>query len=244
MIRNYASCRLFSKCIKSPPLLSNRTCNSCVKAIVGIFLVAFTLTAGWSAAEAQQPANIAKIGELVFRSRPDLGPAREAFRRELHDLGYVEGKNIAFETRSAEGKLDRFPALADELVRLKVDVLVATSTMEAIAFKNATKTIPVVFILGSDPVADGLVDSLARLGGNITGFTNFAVETSGKRLELFKEAVPKLNRVAFLYDPNNRGNSLQIDELQTVVRPLGLVVHPREVRRADDFERVFAAISK
>jgi putative ABC transport system substrate-binding protein len=123
-------------------------------------------------------------------------------------------------------------------------MLIATSTTEAIAFKNATKTIPVVFILGSDPVTDGLVDSLARPSGNLTGFTNFAVETSGKRLELFKEAVPKLNSVAFLYDPNNRGNSLQLDELQTVARPLGLTVYPREVRSADDFERVFAAISK
>jgi putative ABC transport system substrate-binding protein len=203
-----------------------------------------TLLAPGFNAYAQQPAKVAKIGELVFRSRQDLGPAREVFRRELHALGYVEGKNIAFETRSAGGELDRISVLADELVRRRVDVLVATSTTEAIAFKNATKTIPVVFILGSDPVTDGLVDSLARPGGNLTGFTNFAVETSGKRLELFKEAVPKLARVALLYDPNNRGNSLQVDELRTVARPLGLVVHPWEVPSADAFERVFAAISK
>ena len=215
-----------------------------MKKKITVFALCATLLALGFNAYAQQPAKVAKIGELVFRSRQDLGPAREVFRRELHALGYVEGKNIAFETRSAEGELDRIPVLADELVRLRVDVLIATSTTEAIAFKNATKTIPVVFILGSDPVTDGLVDSLARPGGNLTGFTNFAVETSGKRLELFKEAVPKLARVALLYDPNNRGNSLQVDELRTVARPLGLVVHPREVRSADDFERVFGAISK
>ena len=175
-----------------------------VLGVVGAMLIALCTTA-----DAQLQPKMVTIGELVFRSRQDLGPAREVLRQELHNLGYVEGKNITFETRSAEGKLDRYPALADELARLKVDVLVATSTTEAIAFKDATKTIPIVFIVGTDPITDGLVDSLARPGANITGFTNFAVETSGKRLELFREAMPKIVRVAFLYDPNNRGNSLR-----------------------------------
>jgi putative tryptophan/tyrosine transport system substrate-binding protein len=212
------------------------------KKIAVLTLYAMLLALGVNA-EAQQ-SKVAKIGELVFRSGSGLGPGREAFRQQLRELGYVEGKNIAFETRSAESKLDRIPALAEELARLKVDVLLASSINEALAFKNATRTIPIVFVLGSDPVLDGLVDSLARPGGNLTGFTNFAVETSGKRLELFKEAVPKIVRVALLYDPNNRANSMQVEELRTVARPLGLVVHPREVRTADDFDKVFEALSK
>ena len=130
-----------------------------VLGVVGAMLIALCTTA-----DAQLQPKMVTIGELVFRSRLDLGPAREVFRQELHNLGYVEGKNITFETRSAEGKLDRYPALAHELARLKVDVLVATSTTEAIAFKDATKTIPIVFIVGSDPITDGLVDSLARPG--------------------------------------------------------------------------------
>jgi putative ABC transport system substrate-binding protein len=195
-----------------------------------------------ASAQAQQPAKIAKIGELIFRSGSTLGTGREMFRRSLRDLGYIEGKNIVFESRYADGKLDRFSALADELVRLKVDVLVATSTTEALAFKHATRTIPIVFIVGTDPVTDGLVDSLAWPGGNVTGFTNFAVETSGKRLELFKEALPKFVRVGFLYDPKNRGNLLQLDELQTVARPLGLALYAWAIRSVNDFDKVFAAI--
>jgi putative ABC transport system substrate-binding protein len=193
-------------------------------------------------AQAQPQSKIAKIGELAFGPASSLGTARKVFRRELQNLGYVEGENITFATRSADGKLDRFSALADELVRLEVDVLVATSTTEALAFKNATRTIPIVFIVGTDPVMDGLVESLARPGGNATGFTNFAVETSGKRLELFKEALPKFVRVGFLYDPKNRGNLLQLDELQTVARPLGLVLYAWAIRSVNDFDKVFAAI--
>jgi ABC-type uncharacterized transport system substrate-binding protein len=120
-------------------------------------------------AEAQQQAKVAKIGELLFRPGSTLGSGRESFRRALRELGYVEGENIAFETRSAEGKFDRFPALADELVRLKVDVLFASSTTEASAFKKATRTIPIVFLAGGDPVVSGLVDSLARPGGEHHG---------------------------------------------------------------------------
>ena len=202
------------------------------------------LFALYTTADAQLQPKIVKIGELVFRSRPDLGPAREVFRRELHNLGYVEGKNITFETRSAGGKLDRFPVLADELVRLKVDVLVATSTTEALAFKNTTKTIPIVFIVGSDPVTDGLVDSLARPGGNVTGFTNLHVEMAGKRLELLKETVPKARRIGLLYDPTNRGNLIAVEEVQAAARLLGLTIRSWELRAEDGFEKVFPAISK
>ena len=154
-----------------------------------------------SFASAQQQGKVIRIGEIVFRSRPDFGPGRTAFRQQLRELGYVEGKNVAFESPSAEGKLERFRILADELVRLKVDVFFASSTNEAQIFKNATPTIPIVFRVWTDPVAAGLVDSLARPGGNITGVTTISAVLVGKRLELLKETVPKLSRVAALWEP-------------------------------------------
>jgi putative ABC transport system substrate-binding protein len=159
-------------------------------------LVIFTVSivAPFHRAPAQQPAKVPKIGWLGARPASAIG--LESLRRELRALGYVEGKNIAFEYRRADNRLDRLPALADELVRLKVDVLVTPSTSEALAAKNATRTVPIVFLGVGDPVAAGLVDSLARPGGNITGFTNISAVLAGKRLELLKETVPKLSRVA------------------------------------------------
>ena len=176
-----------------------------------------------------------RVGELLFRTGPTLGAGRELFRRSLRELGYIEGKNIAFEIRSAEGKLDRFPALADELVRLKVDVLVASSADEAQAFRNATRTIPIVFLAQGDPVALGLVDSLARPGGNITGVTAISTELSGKRLELFKETIPKLSRVAVLWNPQSPTASVW-KESQLAARELGLQLHSMEVSSADKFD--------
>src|SRR5262249_23219755 len=126
---------------------------------------------------------------------------RQLLRRELGRLGYVEGTNVVFETRSADGKVDRFGALADELVRFKVDVILATSTSEILAAKNATRTIPIVFMTSGDPVEAGVIDSLAQPGGNLTGFTEIAAVLAGKRLELLKETVPKLSRVALLLNP-------------------------------------------
>jgi ABC-type uncharacterized transport system substrate-binding protein len=197
-------------------------------------------------ADAQQPTKIPRIGVL----RPErLGDAEgerlvEAFRRGLRDLGYLEGKNVVIEYRYAEGKLDRFPDLAAELVRLKVDIMVAVNESGVQAAKNATKTIPIVMVeVGPDPVDAGLVESLARPGGNITGLTMYAVEMGGKRLELFKEAVPKVARVAVLYDPANPGNLVHVKEVQTAARPLGLIVQSWEVRDTNDFEKVFTALS-
>ena len=160
-----------------------------------------------------------------------------SFRRSLRELGYVEGKSILYEDRSAEGKLDRFPALADELVRLKVDVLVASSPDEVLAFKNATRTIPIVYLAQSDPVAAGLVDSLARPGGNITGVTTFATVLSGKRIELLKETVPKLSRVAVLWNPRGSGEGWK--ESQLAARGMGLQLHSMEVSSADKFDSAF-----
>jgi ABC-type uncharacterized transport system substrate-binding protein len=193
-------------------------------------------------AEAQQQAKVAKIGYLSFRSGPS--PGTEVFRRELRALGYVEGKNIAFEYRSAEGKFERFPALVDELVRLKVDVLLTPGTPAALAAKTATRTIPIVFTGVADPVSTGLVDSLARPGGNITGFTEISEVLAGKRLELLKEAIPKLSRVAVLWNPRNPGNAQQWKESQLAARELGLQLHSMEVSSADKYEGAFKEVVK
>jgi putative ABC transport system substrate-binding protein len=193
-------------------------------------------------AEAQQQAKIPKIGWLGSRSAS--APAREVFARELRSLGYVEGKSIAFEYRYAEGKLDRLPALADELVRLKVDILVSPATPAAVAAKNATRTISVVFYSGSDPVALGLVDSLARPGGNITGFTTISTELVGKRLELLKETISKLVRVAALWNPQDATSAQTWKESQLAARELGLQLHSMEVSSADKFESAFKQATK
>ena len=207
-------------------------------------LVSGVLLALCTAADAQQQGRIAKIGELLFRPGSTLGTGREVFRRSLRELGYVEGKSIVYETRSTEGKLDQFPVFADELVRLKVDVLVASSTAEAVAFKSATRTIPIVFVVSSDPVADGLVDSLARPGGNITGVTTIASALAGKRLELLKETVPKLHRVAVLWNPRDPASSQQWKESQLAARDLGLQLHSMEVSNADKYENAFKEATK
>jgi len=189
-------------------------------------------------AEAQQQAKMPKIGDLAAGSTA-LGTSWKRFARDLTALGYVEGKNIAVEHRSADNKLDRLPALAEELVGLKVDVLVTGATTGAMALKNATRTIPIVFFIAGDPVEAGLVDSLPRPGGNITGFTNIAPELAGKRLELLKETVPKLTRVALLWDPRIRGSEQSWKESQLVGRQLGLQLHSMEVGSADKFESAF-----
>jgi putative ABC transport system substrate-binding protein len=192
-------------------------------------------------AQAQQPAKIAKIGWLAI---PGPGSGRELFWRELRELGYVEGKNISIEYRSAEGKLDRLPALADELVRLKVDVLVTSSTSAALALKNATRTIPIVFLGVSDPVGAGLIDSLPRPGGNITGFTIISAVLAGKRLELLKETVPKLSRVAVLWNPHDPGSAQQWKESQLPAKELGLQLHSMAVDGADKLESGFKEATK
>ena len=171
----------------------------------------------------------------------------EAIRLALRELGYIEGQNIAIEYRYAEGKVDRDPELADELVRLKVDIIVvAGGNPLVVAAKNATKTIPIVMMgAGTDPVNAGLIESLARPGGNVTGLTNLARDLGGKRLELLKEAVPKLARVAVLYDPAIRPSVIEVKEvLPVAARALGLILQSWEVRTADDFDRVFAALNK
>jgi len=214
-----------------------------IKTIV-MLVVGMTLASVHSA-EAQQHARVIKIGELILGIRPGggMGIGRELLRRELRQLGYVEGKNVVFEVRSAEGKFDRFPALADELVRLKVDVILATSMSEILAAKNATRTIPIVFMTAGDPIAAGVIDSLAHPGGNLTGFTEIAAVLAGKRLELLKETVPKLTRVAFLWNPSE-GSPQQWKESQVSARELGLQLHSMEVSSADKYENAFKEATK
>jgi putative ABC transport system substrate-binding protein len=199
-------------------------------------------------ATAQQPKKITRIGYLSSLDPVRESTRTEAIRRALREIGYIEGQNIAIEYRYGEGKTDRYPELAAELVHLKVDIIVvAGGTPQLRAAKNATKTIPILMTGGgADPVEDGIVESLARPGGNVTGITNLRGELGGKRLELLKEAVPKLARVAVLYDPANPGTALEVKEVLPVgARALGLTFRSWEVRRGtDDFDRVFAAIGK
>jgi putative ABC transport system substrate-binding protein len=206
-------------------------------------IVAAVILAAVTLAEAQQQTQVHKFGWLGTRPTTSTG-GQETIRRMLGDLGYVEGKNFAFEYRFADNKVDRLPALADELVRLKVDVLVTPGINEALAAKNATRTIPIVFMISADPVVAGLVDSLARPGGNITGFTDIGAVLAGKRLELLKETVPKLTRVAVLWDPQNQSSAQVWKESQLPARELGLQLHSMEVSSADKYESAFKEASK
>jgi putative ABC transport system substrate-binding protein len=197
-------------------------------------------------AAAQQPKKFYRIGYLSVSDAATESAHSEAIRLTLRELGYIEGQNVAIEYRYGEGKLDRFPELAAELVRLKVDIIVVSGGNTLIrAAKNATKTIPIVMTgAGTDPVEAGFVESLARPGGNVTGLALLVSELHGKRLELLKETVPKLARVAVLYDPALPANVLQLKDLRDVARALGLTIQPWEVRSTDDFDRVFAALNK
>ena len=204
----------------------------------GIVAIVVTFSMCGAVAQAQQQGKVSKLGwlsPLSLASDVQL----ESLVRELRALGYVEGKNITKDYRHADNKLDRLPALAEELVGLKVDVLVVFSTTAALALRNATKTIPIIFFNVSDPVAIGLIDSLARPGGNITGITNIVAMLSGKRLELLKETVPKLSRVAVLWNPQDQASAQQWKESQLPAQELGLQLNSIEVSRADRYEDAF-----
>ena len=197
------------------------------------------------AAEAQQAARVARIGYLT----PNLAASlhlREAFRQGLRDLGYVEGRNVVLEYRDADGKLERLPTLVAELIALKVDVIVAPNTVGVLAAKQATKTIPIVFAVAADPVASGLVTSLARPGGNVTGFSILAPELVGKRLELLIQAVPGVSRVAVLWQPGGLGERTEKDMVtgaEVAARALGVRLQFVEARGPEDFDRAFSDMS-
>lgn len=196
------------------------------------FWLMFTvLLAPGSFVQAQQAKKIPRIGHVSGAGEPNnRGSFAKAFQRGLRDLGYIEGKNILIEYRSAQGNLERLPSLVAELVQLKVDVLFVTNIPAIRAAKQATKTIPVVMIISVDPVANGIVDSLAHPGGNITGLSTLTRELSGKRLELLKEVVPKASRVGILWDANAPGPTIAYKEYESLAQALNIPLQSLEVR--------------
>jgi putative ABC transport system substrate-binding protein len=194
-------------------------------------------------AEAQQPKKVPRIGFLSPRSSgPDF--RTDAFRHGLRELGYVEEKNIHVEYRYAEGSAERLPELAVELVRLKVDIIVTSCVPGVRAAKNASKNIPIVIASAADPVASGLVASLARPGENVTGLSLLAPEIGGKRLEIIKETLPKVGRVGILLNTANPYHRKLFNELEATARSLALQAHALEVRNANDFEGAFSTAIK
>ena len=210
------------------------------------FLIAAgALLAAPLAAKAQQAAKVARIGWLGDISA--AGPRLEAFFQGLHDLGYVEGRNLVIEYRYAEGKPERYPALAADLVALKVDVIVAANILAALAAKQATRTLPIVSVGAADPVTSGLVTSLARPGGNVTGLSSLAPELVGKCLELLKQAVPGVTRVAVLWQPGAYGEHTEknmLKEVEVAARSLGVLPQFVEARGPADFDRAFSDMTR
>jgi putative ABC transport system substrate-binding protein len=208
--------------------------------------VVLNLTLAPLAAEAQQAGQAARIGYLA--ANLTVSPhMNEAFRQGLRDLGYVDGRSVVIEYRDAEGKYDRLPALAAELVALKVDVIVAADTPAALAAKQATRTLPIVFIGAGDPVTIGLVTSLARPGGNVTGLSLLAPDLVGKRLELLKQAVPGVGRVAALWQPGFVGERTEKDmlkEVEVAARALRVQLQYVEARGPADFDRAFSDMTR
>jgi putative ABC transport system substrate-binding protein len=199
-----------------------------------------------SLAQAQQAKKIPLIGYISNTDSATESSRADGIRLALSERGYIDGKNISIEYRYAEGKVDRFSALAADMVRRKIDIIVvAGGPIWVQAAKDTTKTIPIVMVgTGSDPVEAGLIDGLARPGGNVTGLTNLGTELGGKRLELLKEAVPKIAHVAFLYVPAAPATVLELKEVQAAAPALRLTIRPWELRATDDFEKVFAALNK
>jgi len=214
------------------------------KAGVLSILFAAVLLAVAVIADAQQPKKVPRIGYFQAPPPSAVAARTEAFRQGLRELGYVEGKNIVIEWRFAEGKSERVPALAAELVHLKVDVIVSGGSVLTRAAKEATVTIPIVMAQDIDPVGNGFVASLARPGGNITGLSTLAPEISGKRLELLKEIVPKFSRVAVLGTSTQPGNAQQLRETELAAGAFGVKLQYIDVLSSKDIETAFRAASK
>jgi putative ABC transport system substrate-binding protein len=212
-------------------------------ALALLVVIVFSILVVPCTSNAQPPTQVHRIGLLIPGSSSDFAPRIEAFGHGLRDLGYVEGRNITIEYRYAEGKVERFPDLAAELVRLKVDVIVAAGPAIRAA-RQATTTIPIVMAVSGNPVGDGLVASLARPGGNITGLSVMIPEGSGKRLELLQEVVPTLSHVAVLWNPAVLGSTVAFKETQTAAQALGLQLQSIEVRSPDEFDQAFAAMTR
>ena len=211
-----------------------------------LFCLLITVLLFTGLAEAQQPNKMPRIG-LIGASGTTNNPRSNfnVFLQGLRDLGYVDGKTIVIEYRNAEGKLDLIPILVDELIQLKVDVLVTTNPTAIQAAKQATKTIPIVMVSSADPVATGIVDSLAHPGGNITGLSLLARDLSGKRLELLAETVPGLRRVGVLSDADSSAAAIGLKEYEAAARAMKIQLQPQEVRgRSPDLESAIQALTK
>src|SRR6059036_4017404 len=208
-----------------------------------VSMLAALIPASVQLVEAQQPKKIAKIGYLLASTPAAAAHNIEAFRQGMRELGYVEGKTLVLEVRYGEARAERIAELARELVGLKVDVIVASTDVAIAAVKRETQTIPIVMAISSDPVGTGLVASLARPGGNVTGNSTISPELSGKRLELLMEAVPGLSRLAFLWNPDVRGAVLDYNATEGAARSLRLELQSVEVSRAEDLDRAFSAIT-
>jgi putative tryptophan/tyrosine transport system substrate-binding protein len=213
-------------------------------------LIALTVTLAVSftfaplSLDAQQAAKIAKIGLLNPGTTAATAHLLEAFRQGLRDLGHVDGKTFVLELRSAEGRAERLPDLARELVLLQVDVIVTATDVALAAVRQQTRTIPIVMATSADPLGSGFVASLARPGGNVTGLSTMSPELSGKRLELLKGVVPGLSRVAFLWNPDVRGAVLDYNQTEGAARSLGLQLQSVEAARTEDLDRAFSAITE
>jgi putative ABC transport system substrate-binding protein len=195
-------------------------------------------------AKAQQARKSYQIGYLALGSRPEDGAPPAGLRQALAQLGYVEGKNVTYVGRWAESMRARLPALAVELVDLKVDVIVTVTSGAARAARNASSATPIVMALSSDPVGQGLIASLARPGGNVTGMSDNAIDLSAKRLELLKEAVPTASRIAVLWNSRDETMTLRYREIERAAQALGVSIQPLGVREPDDFERAFSAMNR
>ena len=209
-----------------------------------VLALAPVLLASPFSAEAQQAGKVPRIGVLGVLSPEGTAPYASAFREGLRELGYVEGQNVTIEWRYAHGNVERFPDLAAELVRLRVDIIWAPNDPAIAAAQRATRTIPVVMMLARDPVAMGFIASFARPGGNITGLSTQSVELVGKRLQLLGEAVPRLSRLAILFDPTEPGPPRELKEIEVAARLFGVRVQPVEARSPDELDGAFTAMTR
>jgi putative ABC transport system substrate-binding protein len=227
-----------------PRMAEESPCLALRRLLFALSSLAALLAALSLPASAQQPVKAARVGLLLQGTSTSLTTRIEGFQQGLRERGYVEGKNIALEQRFDDDREERLPALAAELVRLRVDIIVAAATPAVMAAKQATTTIPIIFVHSADPVALGLVTSLAQPGGNVTGLSSASPDYSGKQLELLKEALPKLSRIAILWNAANPGTAIAFREMQDAVGVLKLPLQSLEVRRSEDLAVAFKTVPK
>jgi len=213
-----------------------------LRTLIGLAFLLAIVVAG-PPIDAQPATGMPKIGFLGTTTQVRIAPNLAAFRQGLRELGYIEGKGVLLEVRLADGAVERLPQLARELVALKPDVIVATNDVAIAAVRRETQTIPIVMAFSADPAGAGFVASLARPGGNVTGLSSLSPEVSGKRLELLREVVPGLSRVAFFWNPDSRGNLLDYKETEVVARSLHVEVQSVELYRIEDLDRAFSAVT-